>query len=480
MSNKSDDNKGRTRAGRENGPEHQQNPVPLGINYLLAIGIDKYAHIPKLYNAVKDAKDVAQLLIDKYQFTKENTTYLFNEEATQDKIMDALRNLATKVTDKDTVVIYFSGHGEYDKLIDIGYWIPVDGEMSKSGSFISFHFIKSVVNAIKSHHTFIIADSCYSGSFFTDRSSKRVQNRLERRASRWLLTAGRNEVVSDGKPGDNSPFADAVLYYLKNNDEPRLRVSRFCNDVIDNVGENHDQLPRAASLKGVGDRGGEFMFRLKAYKDHVFEEGEIEADESQKRGEIETPVTEEPTEPIKEHKELVERKPKKEEPMRNIDDLKQRLKNYIIGDRFKDAFELFHEVMITDSNLENRIIMQQARFSPIQRDFDDGVLSQSDYNMTKARIRKAILGIIRDLEEEEIKTDIFQTVAATRSTGTATALSDLERQGLESEAQLLQEKINFFKQQMAIMTDISQKFTAQKQLEGFEKELAAIKAKLGI
>lgn len=480
MSNKSDDNKGRTRAGRENGPEHQQKPVPLGINYLLVIGIDKYAHIPKLFNAVKDAKDVAQLLIEKYQFTEANTTYLFNEEATQQNIIEVFRNLATKVTKKDSLVVYFSGHGEYDKITNIGYWIPVDAKLSNIGDFISFQWINRIVEAIKSHHTFIIADSCYSGAFFPDRSSRRVQNRLERRASRWLLTAGRNEVVSDGKPGDNSPFADAVLYYLNDNDQPRLRVSNFCNDVIDNVGENHDQLPRASALKGVGDRGGEFMFRLKAYKDHIFEVGEIEEEEGTKRGGDNRTTTEEPTEPIRVQEEPVVEQPKKEEPMRNIDDLKQRLKNYIIGGKFKAAFELFHEVMITDSNLENRIIMQQARFSPIQRDFDDGILSQSDYDMTKARITRAILSIIKDLDEDEIKTGIFQAAATTRSTGSANTLDDMERKGLENQAELLQEKINFFRQQMAIMTDISQKFTTQKQLEGFEKELAAIKAKLGI
>ena len=39
--------------------------IPKGKNYLLSIGIDKYNDLPQLYNAVKDAKEVVEILLNK-------------------------------------------------------------------------------------------------------------------------------------------------------------------------------------------------------------------------------------------------------------------------------------------------------------------------------------------------------------------------------------------------------------------------------
>ena len=320
MSSHSDGNG--TRAGRASREKKVQNPVPLGINYLLVIGIDQYQHCPKLYNAVKDATDVTGVLTEKYQFSKQLTFSLFDKAATQDNIIAALKDLAKKVTPKDTVLIYFSGHGEYDEVLDVGYWIPVDGRLGKIGSFISFDLVMKVLKAVKSHHTFIIADSCYSGTLFTEKSLNKVLNRLEQKPSRWLITAGRNELVLDGKPGDNSPFADSVLWHLRNNHQPRLRVSQFCNDIIEDVGKNYDQVPRGASLKGVGDRGGEFMFRLKEYTLAVFDEEVAAAEEENRKRNLEE--EKEATEALAETRTTIEPAPKKEEtPIQSMDDLRK-------------------------------------------------------------------------------------------------------------------------------------------------------------
>ena len=53
----------------------------------------------------------------------------------------------------------------------------------------------------------MIVDSCFSGSLFMRFKSVGLAERLEHIPSRWGLTAGRNEVVADGKMGNNSPFA---------------------------------------------------------------------------------------------------------------------------------------------------------------------------------------------------------------------------------------------------------------------------------
>ena len=463
-------------AGRSARNKQKINPVPLGENHLLVIGIDEYQHCPKLFNAVKDAKDFVEVMTSKYQFTQEKTTLILDEAATQDNIISALEALALRVDEKDRVLIYFSGHGEYKSLLDIGYWIPVDGELGKIGSFISFHLIKSVIKVIKSHHTFVIADSCYSGSFFTTSRSTRLNNRLEKDASRWLMTAGRNEVVSDGKPGDNSPFADSILYYLKNNTDPRIAVSELCQKVKNNVGENYDQVPEFAALKGVGDKGGEFMFRLKEYANHVFEEDVKAEENSRKRSVIEALENEE-------KKDIPKPKPKKKQAITSLEELHKQLKQLTATDDFERAFDLLHKFIRSDSRLERNIILTQGRLSGLQREYDSGVMTQERYGIEKSKLRNAVYSIIEKLDEDEVDNSQFEAVpASTREAGNdfSETLDNLEKEGLQKQAETLQEKINFYKAQIDLISDIAQKFTAQKQLKALEEELAAVKHKLGI
>ena len=478
MSQKSDNTR---EAGRSTGNENIDNPVPLGDNHLLVIGIDQYKDktIPNLANAVRDADDITNLLTQQYQFSTDSTVKILNTDATQNNIIEALLSLTQKAKDQDRVLIYFSGHGEFNEILDIGYWVPTDGELGKIGSYISFQLIKQVIAAIKSHHTFIISDSCYSGSFFADRSLNKLQNKLERKPSRWILTAGRNEVVSDGRVGGNSPFADSVLWHLRDNKAPRLSVADFCQDIINDVGKNHEQLPRGSFIKGVGDRGGQFMFRLKAYADHVFDEDIAEIQETNKR------TTRE--EPQEEHVPTTTRttEPKKvepEKPLTSLADVKERLKKYLSRDDFEAAFDLLHEVLDpSNSRMENKLIMQQGRFNANEDDLEDGTASKSEYNRTKAQIRKAVLnGLVKDLEEDDIKPDFFKNASTSTTDNTAVQLDETERKGLVKQADLLQQKINMFSEQLVIISDVAQKFTLKKQLEAAKEELAEIKSKLGI
>ena len=237
----------------------QQHEKTKGINHLFVIAIDTYEYCPRLYNCVKDAKGLIKILTEQYEFEQQNIRKLFNEEATEGNIFQAFRTLITQVKEIDNVIIYFSGHGEYDQVFDEGYWIPVNAKLGAHEDFVPNSKIKNILEAIKSKHTFLIADSCFSGSLFTRFKSAAVAERLENDPSRWGLTAGRNEVVSDGQDGDHSPFADSLLYHLKENKVP-LGVATLCNRVIENVVAAAEQTPRGEPLKVKGHRGGQFFF----------------------------------------------------------------------------------------------------------------------------------------------------------------------------------------------------------------------------
>ncbi len=236
-----------------------------GINYLFVIAIDAYEYCPKLYNCINDANGLIKVLTEKYEFEPANIQTLFNEAATEGNIFNEFRTLIKKITAEDNVIIYFSGHGEYDEVFEEGYWIPVNAQLGAHEDFIPNSKIKNILEAIKAKHIFLIADSCFSGSLFTQFKSASVAERLENDPSRWGLTAGRNEVVSDGQVGDHSPFSDSLLYHLKESKVP-IGVATLCNRVVENVVAAADQTPRGEPLKVRGHRGGQFFFHPRGYE----------------------------------------------------------------------------------------------------------------------------------------------------------------------------------------------------------------------
>lgn len=239
-------------------------PQPSGKNYLFVVAIDEYEHCPKLFNAVKDATDLIEVLTKQYSFEHESVLSLFNEQATEENILSAFRSLAGMITPDDNLIIYFSGHGEFDEVFKEGYWVPVDAKQGAIQDYVPNSKIKTVLSAIKSHHTFLISDSCFSGSLFMQYRSTGLAERLEKDPSRWGLTAGRNEIVADGSPGSNSPFSDSLIYHLKNN-EGSIGVGDLCNKVMEDVIANANQTPRGEPLKVEGHRGGQFFFHPKGF-----------------------------------------------------------------------------------------------------------------------------------------------------------------------------------------------------------------------
>ncbi len=251
----------KSRAGRK----AKQTPTssvttPQGNNYFFAIAINDYIHCPRLHNAVKDAADLAMLLVEQFGFDKRFFKTLHNEDATESNLYKELRNYAQKLKGEDNLIIFFSGHGEYDEVLDEGYWIPVDAELGNIGTYIANSSLRTYLNAIKCKHLFLIIDSCFSGSFFAQVRRVGLPEMLERDPSRWCLTSGRQEIVSDGKPGENSPFMSSLLYHLTASTEP-LSVGELCTKVIHEVGTKAYQLPRGEPINLAAHRGGQFIFR---------------------------------------------------------------------------------------------------------------------------------------------------------------------------------------------------------------------------
>ena len=232
-----------------------------GTNYLLAIAINEYQHCTKLNNAVLDAEAFIDLLTSRYNFEAANVTFIKDTDATKRRIEQEFFRLIKTITPQDNLIVYFSGHGRHDEHFG-GNWVPVDAGTTDDDwpDYLSNDTIKSYLSKIKSFHTFLIADSCFSGSLFIDKSKEKFSgDRRDTEPSRWGLTSGKKEIVSDGRPGHHSPFAAALLDVLRKADQPP-GVMRICDLVLEKVAANAEQTPMGSPLQVQGHQGGQLVF----------------------------------------------------------------------------------------------------------------------------------------------------------------------------------------------------------------------------
>ena len=157
-----------------------------GHTHLLVIGIDAYTDCPRLSNCVKDARDFTQLMQQQYQVSPERTYELYDRKATRAKVLRELKSLREKVGADDSLIIYFSGHGEIED--GEGDWIPVEGKPGADEGWIAASSIKRRLNQIDSFHTLVIADACVAGSFFISYKNA-TRQLLQSRRSRLGISA---------------------------------------------------------------------------------------------------------------------------------------------------------------------------------------------------------------------------------------------------------------------------------------------------
>ena len=234
-------------------------------NYLFVIGIDKYHDpiFPNLSNAVFDSENVAKVLIEKYGFELIQPP-IYNEDATRKSIMEQMNNLCTAINEDDNLIIYFAGHGEKHPKTNKGYWVPYDATRSIS-DFVPNSIIKDFIEGIDAKHIFLISDSCFSGTFLTRTRSgidEKHYKKIDESKSRWVLSSGREEVVSDGIPGKGSPFANSLIKVLSGNKNKFISVTEIINYVTKVTGNSVNQQPLGAHIENIGHEGGQMVLIL--------------------------------------------------------------------------------------------------------------------------------------------------------------------------------------------------------------------------
>ena len=237
--------------------------------FALVIGIDKYSGgWPQLSNAAHDASGMADELTSDYKFDK--VTVLLDNQATRANIIRQLEWLTDNVRKTDDVVIFYSGHGDYKKNLDKGFWVPVDAQTQSTADEISNSDIQTFLGGIPSKHTLLIADACFSGDIFRGLEEpvkkddiQRYYEEVGRRASRQAMSSGGLEPVMDGGRDGHSVFTYYLLKALKENKDSYLDAAQLYDDIKIPVANNSDQTPVFNAIKNTGDEGGQFVFHRK-------------------------------------------------------------------------------------------------------------------------------------------------------------------------------------------------------------------------
>src|SRR5690606_6386711 len=88
------------------------------------------------------------------------------------------------------------------------------------------------------------------------------KEKLDKIPSKWAITSGRIEPVSDGEPGKNSPFAEALIKTLNDN-STSLSITNLSNKIVSEVAGKVEQIKRGEPLQSYGHKVGEFIFTRK-------------------------------------------------------------------------------------------------------------------------------------------------------------------------------------------------------------------------
>lgn len=138
-----------------------------GNLYYIGIGISNYTYVPKLQFAAKDAKDLETYFkkMEGKSFKEIRTKVLTDEEVTIDSIHRLKSEFLKDATEKDSVVLFISGHGIHD-LDEEGtyyYFLKNSYKYNLQSTAIPFDRIEDLLEGLRTRKKLFLIDTCFSG-----------------------------------------------------------------------------------------------------------------------------------------------------------------------------------------------------------------------------------------------------------------------------------------------------------------------------
>jgi hypothetical protein len=245
-------------------------------SWAIIIGIDKYYHARPLYYAVKDAKEIGDLMMRKCGFSEDNIKILTNDKATLKGIKRLFEEICAVTKPNDQLVVFFAGHGA--TLTDSrggehGYLVPVNGKTdSLYSTCLAMSDLRLIAERIEAKHIIFLVDACYSGLAAVrraaiDRTVPGYVKKVTKAPARQIITAGgQGERVEERPEWGHSAFTKKLidafdLELADSNDDHIIEATElalYISREVSRITEHH-QTPQFESL--TYDEG-EFVFLM--------------------------------------------------------------------------------------------------------------------------------------------------------------------------------------------------------------------------
>jgi hypothetical protein len=239
----------------------REESIITGKFFALIIAVQNYRDqtINSLDYPLQDGENVANALTENYTFDKRDIIML--KDPDRKEIIKVFTDLRTKLTSNDNLVIFYAGHGIWDEGLRQGYWLPSNANATEPSEWLPNSTVRDYIRGIKSKHTLLLADACFSGGIFKTRDAlprpdMAVQKTYEL-PSKTAITSGAMKSVPD-----KSVFIEYLVKKLKENKEKYLYAQRLYLQLKDPVINNspNSQTPLHGVINEAGDEGGDFIF----------------------------------------------------------------------------------------------------------------------------------------------------------------------------------------------------------------------------
>ena len=144
---------------------------PIRNRYALVVGVGKFkSGITPLQYAVRDATLFYRFLLEQAAFTKNNTYFLADQNATSSNIVKYLNGIRSAAQEDDLVVVYMSSHGTPPDKFGGVYIVTYDTEVNPRErvwhTSVAETALKDFVENLKARRLVMVLDTCYSNGAY--------------------------------------------------------------------------------------------------------------------------------------------------------------------------------------------------------------------------------------------------------------------------------------------------------------------------
>lgn len=354
-------------------------------NYLVTIGISRYAdnNIVSLNTPAHDSLSLKKVFVEKYQFTQENAITLLNEDATRYGILRLFDELGKKISSKDNLVFYYSGHTWINSKRNEECILPFDSEHTEiEFTSISFHEVIRELSSFQCKNILFIVDGLFSGN---------VQNRITLNFNNiWILMSGISPV--------NTNFTSTLLEVLSENDTPEYSISLLILKLQLAIEKKGGKVPQAIRFLNIPNSQTEMRLFARNYKKpdvnirlskidkSFFSICKIKSDYEKYINHFPNgKMIEEATQKIRDS--AISYIPK--------------IKNEISNGNTKAAIEAFLNYCSLASIDDKSSIIFSSRYSQLEYEYSLGLISFESYRMELTKIQHGLLIQIGRIEKDE-------------------------------------------------------------------------------